>query len=525
MEIIGIGGWDHDANVAIVRSADIVAVGEEERFTREKYKGHQYKRSIDFCLEHSTDNHIRVAAVGFKNPRIFNRIVERARIRQQLHRTEFIPVDHHASHSAATFYGSGFKDALIVTLDGYGDGVCATASLANQKGFDPIWEVPYPHSLGLLWTSTNLLLGFGMRDAGKLMGLAAYGEPRYQDILLDAVRLLPDGRYEFAFDGRHSETFRHSDHSLLLPVLGRPRRPDHPIEQVHMDIAASLQKATETIVLHMLQRLHAPHSTRNLCLAGGVALNSSLNGIIARESNFNHIFIPPNPGDSGTGTGSALYVMGQGGNVPMISRTRAYLGIDYSQREIEEFLKAQGVSYRCELNIERAVARRLEQGKIVGWFQGRAEVGPRALGNRSILADPRDALMKDRLNRSVKFREWFRPFAPSVLARHSQSWFEFRTESPFMSYVASVVPSRRAEVPAITHVDGTARLQTITPEQNQRFYTLIEQFLLLTGVPMVLNTSFNTMGEPIVNSPDDALCCFQNSGMDALALGNALIEK
>ena len=526
MNILGLGGWDHDANAALLKSRDVVAIGEEERFSRKKHMGQQYAASILHCLHFGQLDTIDHVGIAFRDRTIAEQIISAARELPQLAKADFCSVDHHQSHAAGTFYPSGFNEALVVTLDGFGDGVCSTASFMSARGTEAIWQVPYPHSLGGLWMSTCFLLGFGMRDAGKLMGLASYGKPRYQEALLDAITLNPDGSYEFNLAKHKPETFLHSELSLFIPIVQECRRPGAPITQLHMDIAASLQRVTEVIVLHALQRLYTLRPCRNLCLSGGVALNSALNGRILADSPFEAVFIPPNPGDSGTGLGSALHLAAVAGNKSdshLLSSP--YLGAEYTQDQVEAALGAAGLDYSRPANIGKDVAELISQGKIVGWFQGRAEVGPRALGNRSILADPRRAHMKDFLNRRVKFREWFRPFAPAVLESKQRDWFDSAHESRFMSFVCDVLTRRREEIPAVTHVDGTARLQTVQDAHNPVFYRLLQEFESITGVPMVINTSFNTMGDPIVNSPADAVKCYLNSGIDVLAMGSALSVK
>ncbi len=526
MNIIGIGGWDHDANAALLNSQDALAIGEEERFCREKHKGKQHAASLAYCLNRCDRGSIGHISVGFRNASIASQIIKAVRAIPQLAEHECSPVDHHQSHAAGAFYPSGFDEAVVITIDGFGDNLSSTASFMDGKESKNIWAVPYPHSLGGLWMSTCFLLGFRMRDAGKLMGLASYGTPRYQDVLLNEIALKSDGSYEFNLAKHSPKVFLHSEFSLFLPILGECRPQSAPITQEHMDVAASLQRVTEVIVMHALHAVHAKKPCRNLCLSGGVALNSTLNGKITTDAPFNEVFVPPNPGDSGTGVGSALHLAANGGyriNGPLCSNP--YLGAEFTQDEMELALLAVGLPFSRAAHIEKDVAQHLAQGKIVGWFQGRAEVGPRALGNRSILADPRRPDMKDLLNSRVKFREWFRPFAPAVLAEKQGEWFDTEYESPYMSFVCPVLPHRRLEIPAVTHVDGTARFQTVRHEHNAKFYRLIAEFEDITGVPLVLNTSFNTMGDPIVNSPADAIECFLKSDIDVLAMGDALSIK
>jgi carbamoyltransferase len=526
MSIIGLGGWDHDANAAVLNSQNILAIGEEERFCRQKHRGQQYTSSILHCLQHVKSESIDKVALAFRDSSIVPQLIMAARAIPQLIDVECVPVGHHESHAAGAFYPSGFDEALVLTVDGYGDDLCSTACFMNGDATKLIWEVPYPHSLGGLWMSTSFLLGFGMRDAGKLMGLASYGEPRYADVLLNAIKLNPDGSYEFDLARHQQDNFLHSESSLFMPIMGKCRPTDAPITQVHMDVASSLQRVTEVVVIHALEKLYEQRPCRNLCLSGGVALNSTLNGRIIAESPFKAVFVPPNPGDSGTGLGCALHLASLAGNRvkgPLLSSP--YLGSEFSKDDIKAAFLRAGLNYSCTDQIEKEVAQHLARGRIVGWFQGRAEVGPRALGNRSILADPRRLDMKDMVNSRVKFREWFRPFAPAVIASKQREWFDTLHESRYMSFVCQVLANRRSEIPAVTHVDGTARLQTVRQDQNPKFYKLIEEFEAITGVPVLLNTSFNTMGDPIVNSPEDAIKCFLKSGIEVLAMGDAFSIK
>jgi carbamoyltransferase len=526
MNIIGIGGWDHDANAALLSSRGVLAIGEEERFCREKHKGQHYNASVMHCLNVGNSAAIDHIAIGFCDTAIAPQMINAVRCVRGLERVECSSVSHHKCHAAGAFYPSGFDRAVVLTIDGYGDNLCSTAVQMNGSTTTELWSVPYPHSLGGLWMSTSFLLGFGMRDAGKVMGLASYGVPRYQNLLLDQVILHSDGSYEFDLGKNEPDNFLNSQSSIFLRVLHECRTSTMPITQVHMDIAASLQFATEVIVMHAVAATHARTSCESICLSGGVALNSTLNGKILRESPFENVFVPPNPGDGGTGSGSAMHwaaVAGVAFTNPQMSNP--YLGAEFSQDQIETALLSEGLAFSRPANIEDDVARHIAQGKIVGWFQGRAEVGPRALGNRSILADPRRPDMKEILNKRVKFREWFRPFAPAVIDDKQSEWFDTEYESRYMSFVCAVLPCKRNEIPAVTHIDGTARIQTVRYEHNPRFYRVIKAFEGLTDVPLVINTSFNTMGEPIVNSPHDAIRCFLRSGMDVLAIGDAIIVK
>lgn len=521
---IGLGGWDHDAAAALVGDNRLVLVGEEERFTRIKHQGQRHSSSVGFCLcdeEVLRDpskfafafaapglaEHLRSSLVG-SHPRLVSNLIQ---------------VDHHLSHATAAFALSGFSKALVMAIDGYGDGISTSAWSIDRARAQLLWSIPDQHSIGLLWMSTNFLLGFGMRDAGKVMGLAAYGKPRYTEVLLEAIRLHSDGRYEFDRRKNGNRSFLHSSHSLFRKVKGAARQSHGPLEETHLDIAASLQEATEVIVMHSLRRLTSQYPHSNLCLTGGVALNSVMNGKILKSGMFERVFVPPNPDDSGTSIGSALVALGT--TTLAAPPTHAYFGERYSGPAIEEYLKNIGINFTRHENIEAVAARLLESGKILGWFQGRAEMGPRALGNRSILADPRGAKTKDIVNQRVKHREWFRPFAPVVTESDASSWFELEVPSPYMLFVSPVVEKHREILPAITHKDGSARVQTVNEDQNPRLYRLLREFQKLTDVPVLLNTSFNVMGDPIVNSPRDAMGTLLATELDYVILDDYLVAK
>jgi carbamoyltransferase len=521
---IGLGGWDHDAAAALIGRNRLTLVGEEERFTRLKHQGQRHSASIRFCLygEELRENPSKVA-FAFAAPRLVANLRSSLADSHPRLVSNIIQVDHHLSHATAAFALSGFRKALVLAIDGYGDSVSTSAWSVDEAGARLLWSISDKHSIGLLWMSTNFLLGFGMRDSGKVMGLAAYGTPRYTDILLEAIQLHPDGRYEFDRRKNGDKPFLHSSQSLFRKIKGAARKSRGPLEEAHMDIAASLQEATEVVVMHSLRCLVSQYPHSNLCLTGGVALNSVMNGKILKSGLFEKVFVPPNPGDSGTCIGSALVALGT--TTLASPPTHAYFGERYSGPDIKRCLEDIGIHFTRHENIEEVAARLLESGKILGWFQGRAEMGPRALGNRSILADPRGAETKDIVNRRIKHREWFRPFAPVVIENEASKWFELKVPSPYMLFVSPVIDQQRQILPATTHRDGTARVQTINEEQNPRLHRLLREFQKLTDVPVLLNTSFNVMGEPIVNSPRDAISTLLATELDYVVLDDYLVAK
>jgi carbamoyltransferase len=468
--------------------------------------------------------------------------------------------EHHLSHAASAFFCSPFEEAALLTVDGVGE--WATASFGVGKGSDIklLGEIRFPHSLGLLYSAFTAFLGFEVNEGEyKVMGMAPFGTPRYVDKVRKLIRLGQDGSFELdmdyfsfhystdkTFNGKFESLFgppRSSQAYFFTPTSGYPsyfgEKPSNYNElakqnQYYADVAASIQAVTEEVLLGMARHVQRQTGLNRLCMAGGVALNSVANGRILRETPFEQIYVQPSAGDGGGSVGAALYAYHMAlGRPRKFVMEHAYWGQEHSAGEIEEFLTSEGIRHERfgdeEKLIERVV-NGLEAGKAVGWLQGRFEWGPRALGNRSILADPRRAEMKDLVNVKIKFREPFRPFAPSVLAERAEDYFALpdaarHYPARFMLYVVGVKPERREAIPAITHVDGTGRLQTVMRETNPRYYRLIETFGDATGVPILLNTSFNLKGEPIVNTPREAFSTFARSGLDLLVLGDYLIEK
>ncbi len=560
--ILGINtGVAHDASAALIGQGRIVMAIEEERLDRVKFgKGFPHL-AIERCLKSAGIGWEDIDAVGFNlqpwrlfastvllnlrsltNPRAFKyaafhqlwalrpllsdlreseRIATatRGRLRPQL-------LDHHLCHAASSFYCSSFEEAAILTLDNRGEEISASMSIGRGTTIKRLGSVPLPNSLGLLYLSVTLFLGFHVGDEYKVMGLASYGEPTYYDVFADLLR--DDGRGGFRlnrayFDYLGAERFFSKK---FHDIFGQRRLRDEPITKRHMDIACSLQQRLEDVVVAMAGHLHRRVRTDNLCLAGGVALNSVVNGALLRRSPFRRIFVQPAAGDAGTALGAALVIAHDQFRQPRFPPlTHAYLGPGFSDDEIKETLQACKVPYEQPDRITQRVAELLADGAVIGWFQGRMEWGPRALGARSILADPRRESMKDVVNRCIKHREGFRPFAPSIIAEQASQYVDAAHPSPFMLFVAPVQPGKQREIPAVTHIDGSARWQTVTQEDNPQFWELLDEFKRLTGIPVLLNTSFNVNGEPIVCTPLDAIRCFFGSGLDYLAVGSYLISK
>jgi carbamoyltransferase len=437
-------------------------------------------------------------------------------------------VDHHRAHAASAYLLSPFDHSAIITWDGIGsDGTSTYLAVGEGDRMREFRRVRFPHSLGAMYACLTAYLGFHpARDEGKVMGLAAYGEPRYLDQLRELVRLLPDGRYELDLSWfRHHATGKHQVSQKFLDRFGPPRpRTREPVPQHYADIAYGLQVTLEEAGLHVARWLQAETGLTNLATAGGVALNSVMNGRLLLETPFEEFFAQPAAADDGSALGAALAVSTARG-APRPRGEYVFLGPRYDEPELEKALTDAGLAYHRPERITDTAAQALASGKIIGWFQDRMECGPRALGNRSILADPRGPDTKDRLNQKVKHREPFRPFAPSCLADRSGEYFASDYPSPVMLLVFDVLEHQRERVPAITHADGTARVQTVSAADNPRYYELISEFDRLTGVPMVVNTSFNDNEEPIVCSPADAVSCFLRTDLDALALGPFWVEK
>ena len=591
MNILGISCFYHDAAAALLVDGQLVAAAEEERFTRKKHDSDFPRLAIRFCLETAglTTNDLDYV-VFYEKPFVkFERILTTAlqcvprswRVFgdamttwlldklwvKNLFRAELgVPNDkilfseHHLSHAASAFLCSPLDEAAILTVDGVGEWATATFSKGRGSEVHQLREIRFPHSVGLLYSAFTAFLGFEVNEGEyKVMGMAPYGQPRYVDKVWKLLRVNDDGSLwldmdYFCFHRSVSQTFN----GKFTELFGEPRDPDwyffthgsgYPSyfgekpgnfnamaerNQYYADIAASIQQVTEEIMLTMARALQRDTGLDKLCLAGGVALNSVANGRMIRETPFKEIFVQPAAGDGGGALGAALYahhcVLGQPRQFVM---QHAYWGKSYGEGAVVDFLRRDGIAHavcRTEDEMFDRVVEHLQAGHVVGWFQDRFEWGPRALGARSIIADPRRADMKDIVNTKIKFREPFRPFAPSVLAEQADRFFDLpdakkHYPARFMLYVVDVKPGQGEVLPAITHVDGTARLQTVHAEHSPLYYRMIERFGQATGVPVVLNTSYNLKGEPIVNTPAEAHSTFMRSGMDALVLGNCIVTK
>ncbi len=438
-------------------------------------------------------------------------------------------VDHHLAHAASAFVSSPFEQAAILSVDGIGsDGTCTLLGVGRGDQIEELRRVKFPHSLGALYSTITGYLGFSpTRDEGKVMGLAPYGTDRYVRQFQELVRLGPDGTYALDLSWfKHHLTGQHLVSQKFIDAFGPPRPHGQAhIDQHYADVAFALQRTLEETGLHIARWLQSATGLKRVCLAGGVALNSVMNGRILLETPFEEFFAPPACSDAGTAVGAAQYVASCKLGLPRADGNYVYLGPEFSEAEIEAALQASGVAYHRPADIAPFAARQVADGKIIGWFQGRMEAGPRALGNRSILADPRDPDSKSRLNEKIKHREPFRPFAPSVLLERAGDYFVSDHPSPVMLLVYDVAAHRRAEVPAITHVDGTARVQTVARDENPDYWRLIKSFEEITGVPMVVNTSFNDNEEPIVCAPEDAIRCFHRTELDGLAIGPFWVAK
>jgi carbamoyltransferase len=571
--ILGMNAYHADAAAVLLKDGEIVAAAEEERFNRIKHSAGFPALAIHYCLRQAGIGIEEVSHVGIAqvpNAHLINdqtfvlhnrlmfthqgldrlRSVEKIRnikavMAEALQAPEsaltmpFHNLEHHIAHMASAFLVSPFGQAAILSIDGFGDFCSTMQGFGAGIKIDKLNSILFPHSLGLFYTSVSQYLGFEQYgDEGKVMGLAPYGEPKYLDRMLEIVQATDPGSYvlNLAYFTHHISGVEmsweegpphigriYSD--KFCEVFGPPRMPDGEITDHHRNVAASLQKCLEFHLFRILNDLHRRTDSTNLCLAGGVAYNSVANGLIKKNTPFRECFIQPAAGDSGTALGVAFNIWNTLLEKPRnYQMQHAYLGPESSEEELEQALHSYGASYQRYEDIEERAAELLASGKIVGWFQGRMEFGPRALGNRSILADPRQEEIKDILNRRIKHRESFRPFAPSVLEECVDEYFEDAVESPFMLMVFKVRPEQRSKIPAIRHVDQTGRVQSVSKTMNLRFWKLIDSFRKRTGIPLLLNTSFNE-NEPIVCTPQDALNCFATTKMDALVLGNFLLSR
>jgi len=559
--ILGISCFYHDSAAVLLKDGEIVFAAQEERFTRKKHDEGIPTNAIEQALRFEGITMKDIDAVGFyEKPllKFFDRILQSYfrvwprgfisylhamqewmgkklwtahLLRKELkYEGPLYYSTHHESHAASAFYASGFPDSTIVTVDGVGE--WATATIGAGKGTEVTLshEVRYPHSLGLLYSAVTYYLGFRVNSAEyKVMGLAPYGEPKYVEQLKKLIDIKEDGSFALKMQYfTYDRTLRMTG-KAFEKLLGQPRRkPETELTQFHKDVARSVQEITEEIMMKVCRHAKKLHPSRYLCLAGGVALNCVANGRILRSNMFEDIFIQPASGDAGGALGVAYLIWFREFGGKQTSRMEhAYYGPEYGEKEIEAALKEQKLPYEKlpEEKLIETVAKLMEGENVIGWFQGRMEYGPRALGNRSIIADARNKENWKKVNLKIKFRESFRPFAPTVLAERTADYFALDRESPYMLLVADVHPGKRREIPAVTHVDGSARIQTISASQNPKYHRLIAEFEKNTGCGVIINTSFNVRGEPIVESPKDAINCFLHTQMDFLVLGNYVVRK
>jgi carbamoyltransferase len=591
MRVLGISAFYHDSAAALVENGRIVAAAQEERFTRKKHDSSFPKNAITYCLEEAgarldeldhvvfyekpflkferlMETYVGLAPRGFRSFRmaipvwlkekLFQRSLLKGKLKQYAEGFDIARLlfcEHHLSHAASAFYPSPYEDAVVLTMDGVGEWTTTSAAMGSGKNLEVLQEIHFPHSLGLLYSAFTYYTGFKVNSGEyKVMGLAPYGEPKYVKLILDnLIDLKPDGSFRLDmsyFDYCTGLTMTNERFSALFdePV----RDPGRLLTPLHMDIAASIQAVLNEAVLRLTRSLAKKTGAKNLCLAGGVALNCVANGKVLRDGAFENIWIQPAAGDAGGAVGAALaavYIFkGQprntnGGD----GMSGSFLGPSFSQADIEQRLTAAGARFAVldEDEMIAATVQALASQQAVGWFQGRMEFGPRSLGARSILGDPRSPSMQKNLNLKVKYRESFRPFAPSVLREDVSDWFELDSDSPYMLIVADVRQDKRramtpdeqalfgieklnvarSDIPAVTHVDYSARIQTVHTDTNPLFHRLLKRFKKLTGCPVLVNTSFNVRGEPIVCTPEDAFRCFMGSELDLLAVGNCNLRK
>jgi carbamoyltransferase len=593
MKILGISAFYHDSAAALIVDGEIIAAAQEERFTRKKHDSGFPRQAIAYCLEAAglglsdidsvafydkpflkferlLETYVAFAPRGFRSFKtalpiwLAEKLFQKNLLTKQL--KQFAPEfdwqnrltfsEHHLSHAASAFFPSPFEEAVVLTMDGVGEWTTTSVAIGRGHDLQIVKELHFPHSLGLLYSAFTYYTGFKVNSGEyKVMGLAPYGRPVYADLILSKlVDLKEDGTFRLDqayFDYCTGLTMTNKKFDELFDAP--PRRPEEPLTQRHMDLAASVQAVTEEIMLRITRSLAGEYGIPNLCLAGGVALNCVGNGKVLRDGAFRNIWIQPASGDAGGALGAALavYHMHKGMKRVVSARGDAmkgsYLGPEYTTEETERRLQAMGarIETHSDIDVIRMTADALSDGKAVGWFQGRMEFGPRALGGRSILGDPRSPTMQKTLNLKIKHRESFRPFAPSVLREDVSDWFEMDTDSPYMLLVADVQSKRRrmmseaesalfgidklnisrSDIPAVTHVDYSARVQTVHADTNPRYYELLKAFKERTGCGVLVNTSFNVRGEPIVSTPEDAYRCLMGTELDLLVVGNCLVWK
>jgi carbamoyltransferase len=591
--ILGISAYYHDSAAAIVRNGEIVAAAQEERFSREKHDARFPHHATRYCLRAADTTLDEVDAVVFYDKPLlkFERLLETYLLRaprglssfvkampvwlreklylKKLLRRELAAVatgsksrippllftEHHQSHAASAFYPSPFQSAAVLCLDGVGEWATTSAWIGNGSDLRPLWQVNFPHSLGLLYSAFTYYTGFKVNSGEyKLMGLAPYGQPKYTGVILDRlIDLKEDGSFKLDMSYFEFETGLQMTGKRFAALFGGPaRKPDEPLTERQMDVAASIQQVTEEIMLRLARTLRQETGAENLCLAGGVALNCVANGRLLRESGFRRIWIQPAAGDAGGAIGAALaawhqYFDGARQLTESDAMRGAYLGPSYTNDEAR--LALTPFNARCEQipddELLPRVAALLAAGHVVGWFSGRMEFGPRALGARSILGDPRNPNMQSTMNLKIKFRESFRPFAPAIPVERLADYFDIDCETPYMLLVAQVqerlrtpmtaeeqqlfgiekLNVARSSIPAVTHVDYSARIQSVHKRTNPRFHSLLSEFERQTGCPVLVNTSFNVRGEPVICSPEDAYACFMSTAMDYLVIENLLFDR
>jgi len=564
---LGISCYYHDSAASLLKNGHVIAAVEEERFSRKKFDDDFPKLAIEWCLkeakitpseihsiafydkpvlkfERLLDNYVAVAPRGLYSflDTIPKWLHKRLWIKNEIKKTlkgfngEIIFPEHHLSHAAHTFYTSTFEESAILTVDGVGEWSTTSFGYAKNNSITLTHDIRWPHSLGLFYSAFTYFLGFQVNEGEyKLMGLASYGKPKFYDIILNnLIDVKDDGSIHlnmkyFAFT--HDKVMINDKFSKLFGI--KPRKKNEKTEQIHYDIGASAQRVLEDILLRMVNHVYEKTRMENLCIGGGVALNGVANYRILKEGPFDNIHIPPSPGDAGSAVGCAQYLYYiYHRNQRIIEKNRSkliseniYVGPSYTNDEIQIFLDSKKIPYEkldSQILLQKT-AQLIADGNIVGWYQGKMEWGPRALGCRSILADPRKSEMKDILNEKIKHRESFRPFAPSILEEHVSEYFDIDGISPYMLMVAPV--KRPKDIPAVTHVDGTGRLQTVNRNANSLYYDLINEFYKITGIPVIINTSMNVMGEPIVNTPEQAYQMIVKTDMDYIVMGNFLVRK
>jgi carbamoyltransferase len=590
--ILGISAFYHDSAACILIDGKIIAAAQEERFTRKKHDPNYPHNAIEFVLkyvnlklsevdqivffekpflkfERLLETYVAFAPKGFVSfakamplwikEKLFqkNLLFNKLKQHDENYKSDenIFFSDHHLSHAASAFFPSPFEEAIVLTADGVGEWATTTVAVGKGNKLDIKKEIHFPHSLGLLYSAFTYYAGFKVNSGEyKLMGLAPYGNPIFEDKIHQLVDIKEDGTFRLNQDYFNYATGLTMTSSKFHNLFGqKPRNPiNEKLTQFHMDIAASIQKVTEDIMINLSKSLRKEYNIKNLCLAGGVALNCVANGKILAAKIFDNIWVQPAAGDAGGSLGAtlALWHLDQGNErkINLDDDMRgSYLGPEFTQNQIEEELNSIGAIYES-VNYEKLInltSEYLSNEKAIGWFQGRMEFGPRALGGRSILGDPRSEKMQKNLNLKVKYRESFRPFAPSILREDLSNWFNLNVESPYMLLVAEIKSDKkiemteeqkqlfgidklnikRSEIPAVTHVDHSARIQTVTQKNNKAYYDLISKFKEITGCPVIVNTSFNVRGEPIVNTPTDAFNCFMGTELDYLVIGNCILDK